>query len=87
MIIERPVYFIEIVGDVKEYASQLPSTIITTYESLIDTTYIVVAGDENNYANQVEKQYREIHSSLKNKKNKGDLTIKYLKDGINFKNI
>jgi hypothetical protein len=71
---------------VKEYASHLPSTIITTYESLIDTTYIVVAGDENNYIKQVEKQYREIHSSLKIKKNKNHLKIKYLKEGINFKN-
>ena len=65
MIIERPVYFIEIVGNVKEYASHVPSTIITTYELFIDTTYIVVAGDENNRIKEVEKQYREIHSALK----------------------
>ena len=85
MIIERPVYFLEVVGDVKEYASHLPSTIIATYEEDIDTTYIVVAGTKKDFSEEVEKQYREIHLELKKKKNKNHIKIKYLINGINFK--
>lgn len=85
MIIERPVYFLEIVGDVKEYAAALPSTIISTYEKDIDKTYVVVTANEIDYSKDVVNQYREIHSELKKKSNIHHIKVQYLKNGINFK--
>lgn len=87
MIIETPIYFIKAEGNIKEYAKQLPCTIIASYEDYIDTTYIVVAADENNYSEEVKKQYKNLHSDYTKKGNKFKFEITYSKNGIDFKTI
>lgn len=84
MIIEKPVYFIEVEGDIKQYASALPSTIIATYESHINTTYIIVTANEEDHSKEVKKIYTRLHLDFL-KKNAKPLKVSHLKNGIDFK--
>lgn len=87
MIIKRPIYFVQIEGDMKEIASHLPYTIIATYEKHINKTYVIIAADEENHSDEIHKIFTNLHFSIKwNKKitKKEQVEVKYSKDGINF---
>lgn len=87
MIIKRPIYFVQIEGDVKQYASHLPYTIIATYEEYINKTYVIVAAGEEDYSEEIYKIFSNLHQDIKRHKKslkKEQIEVKYSKEGINF---
>lgn len=90
MIIKRPVYLVVVEGDVKLHASQVPTTIIASYEREIDRTYIVVAGNENDFSEFVKKKYERIHTDIaKNRKllKREQVFVTHHPEGIEFKTV
>lgn len=87
MIIKRPVFFIEIEGDVKYQATQIPITVIASYEEHLNKTYVVVYADDKKFIKNVKDIYYNIHSDIKKQEHKlktPQLEIKYLEQGLHF---
>lgn len=88
MIIRRPIYFVQIEGDIKEYASQLPYTIVATYEKCINKTYVVVAAGDEDLSKEIYKVFSNLHQNikiLKKRLKKEQVEVEYSKNGIDFK--
>ena len=80
MVITEPVYFVTVKGNFKDVASRMERTIIATYESHIDITYIVSEADEIDISSYVLAYYKSMGKRLKKK----DVSVTHSKEGINF---
>ena len=82
MIIKRPIFFLEIEGDLKKEAVLLPITVIASFEKHLNKTYVVVFADDIKFMNNVKTIYSKIKSDGIPKK----VYIRYSESGINFIN-
>lgn len=90
MIIEKPVYFVKIEGNLKQQVSQLPYTIIATYEEHLNKTYVIVSADEEDHSKEIYNIFSRLHEDINKQKIKlktEQVEVKYSKNGIDFKVI
>lgn len=88
MIIETPIHFVTIQGNLKQQVSVLPFVIVATYEEHTDKTYVVIDAPEGDQSKIVEQHFYGLYEDLsKHKKrfNEDQVTVIYSKEGIDFK--
>lgn len=87
MTINRPIFLLEIEGDIKYNVDQIPMTVYSHYQSRENKTYVITYSESKGHAKNIKDLYYNVHSDLKVHKNKyakEQVKIKFLDKGISF---